>query len=152
MGLIPENIKTAIAGLEPREELPAKELRPDGKYIVTITDYTPAMSTAGNPKVGLTLTFDEQDDRYWPTVKDANALVFTEKAAWKVEQVLTAFGLPLDVDGDGLLNAKAEIVLGRRTYTKKDGTVAEANQVSFYNPLPSATAASAATTPAPALF
>jgi hypothetical protein len=85
-------------------------------YEVEIKTAIEKISKSGNPMIKLTCTILLPDGSNGPEVWEH--LTFTEKAAWKIDQVLSAIGIAIvageevDVDPDQLIGKKGVCLVG----------------------------------------
>jgi hypothetical protein len=105
----------------------------EGTYDFTVTRVEDAISaTGGNPMLKLELT----ERHTQAVVKDQ--LVFTPKAAWKIDLFLKACGFSfekgesVDVDESLILNKRFSAQVGIEEYTKQDGSTGKVNRIGRY--------------------
>ena len=112
-----------ITGLDQvgTEETP-QTLIPPGEYLIGITAAEEKTSKNGHPKVALDLEILEGElkgrgVKDWVTV--------TERAMWRVKQVLTSIGYPIaasgevDLDAPKMIGGKAVITIKHELYNDK---------------------------------
>ena len=99
-------------------ESPTKTVLPAGTYSYVVEDAVEKMSRAGNEMIELRLKVGDDDAGYG---KCWEYLVFSERAAWKIDQFLASVGRPtspgdnVEIETDDLigLEGQAEITVGK---------------------------------------
>lgn len=112
-----------ITGLDEvgTEETP-QTLIPPGEYLIGVTAAEERTSKNGHPQIALDLEILEGELK-GRGVKDW--LTVTERAMWRVKQVLVAVGYPIatsgetDVQAPKLIGGKARIVIKHEVYDNK---------------------------------
>jgi len=95
---------------------------PPGTYAVEIVKAIEKTSQNGNPMISLTCEIQLGNGKIGPTVWDN--LVFTPKAAWKIDQVLASIGRAVvpgeetNVEADQLVGAEGVAIIGEEPGAK----------------------------------
>jgi hypothetical protein len=95
---------------------------PPGTYELEITKAVEKTSQNGNPMISLTCEIQLGNGKIGPTVWDN--LVFTPKAAWKIDQVIASIGRAIvpgenvEVDADDLVGMAGVAVIGEEPGAK----------------------------------
>lgn len=95
---------------------------PPGTYGVEIVKAVEKTSQNGNPMISLTCEISLGNGKVGPTVWDN--LVFTSKAAWKIDQVLASIGRAIvpgedvNVEADDLIGMEGVAVIGEEPGAK----------------------------------
>ena len=82
------------------DEVQGLEPVPAGTYLASVTKATEGISKKDNPKIDLQWTIENEDEPKLNGRIIFDTMVFTEKALFRVKQVLEAGGFDEDFDGD----------------------------------------------------